>query len=1085
MFDALTSKMMREAPQLDGLNAERLPEDLTKAFAEIVAFRVRFGDHGIPNQLEFDIELRRFGRMAATFEGMVALNTMPSTTKQAAFVAAHAYQLLNLANATTTTDSNELLTATSVSHSLAALVLFLIADQPSDAAEMAREIEKGIPETLSIVDQLVRTICHLGSGRISSVLDIQFSEVSLKEGAIEAAKNSLFRHIGIGLQKFARYFAYSSQPQQYLDEAIQELEDVRKLASGEYSSSQQENSLDRHAVLSFPGPFHLATLLVSAVNHLARLSLVHVQVPNGLQESSWHDFIASIARERPFLWPNHIEAINSGFLQRGTSAAISFPTGAGKTTLSSLKIASGLAGGRAVIYLAPTNALVSQVRRDLINTFPEVTVSESLISDDFYAEVDEPWHTSSPKIAVMTPERCLALLSVNANNFTGLGLIVFDECHLLHPGQGGRTRRNIDAMLTVLLLNQAAPEADWLMLSAMMANAVEIADWLKSITERNCLALTLNWKPTRQARGCLVYDMNTLKQVELNLRRTSRLTASSAKKLDIAKAIPSVFMGLQQTWQDQKTHNYALLQLTNEPIALGINKYKRLTANKNEVAAHIAAKCADIGLSVLAFAQSQVFVSSIAKKVNALRSDNVDLILEATEQELLDLATEEMGSIEAVIHPLGHAGQHHALLLPVERELVESVFRRKGSGVNVLAATATLAQGINLPADIVLIVGDQRFDSDADDFAPLDPHELLNAAGRAGRAGLVAQGIVIVIPHNLIGFDANKSTIGSEWIRLQTTIFSKADQCLDILDPLESVLDRIHEAGAVPDAETRYLLRRLPRVETDNGERLRRFLRSSLGGWQAKRAGLSDEFEQRIEVITTKVHAAAQDMGTDEWLRDLAYRTGISSEFIVLLNGALRFEGEDEPTGIDDWVRWFFGWLGHQPKAIDELLGHRITGRQKSSLEEPDFFGGKLAEAVVGWTNGEPLNKLETLLVGRQTELGECNNARKFVLRLLPDLAFAAGLVTQIRRWEIESMGGEMPTVLAVLGLCVREGVSSPEKAALLNIIASRGRRLSRVGVTKLWDQVAAFVQPASSATEPFTQTLKRVQDGYDAWTLF
>lgn len=70
--------------------------------------------------------------------------------------------------------------------------------------------------------------------------------------------------------------------------------------------------------------------------------------------------------------------------------------------------------------------------------------------------------------------------------------------------------------------------------------------------------------------------------------------------------------------------------------------------------------------------------------------------------------------------------------------MIESAFRRTG-GIGALAATATLAQGINLPAYVAILVGDERFDAESEGFAPLDPHELLNAAGRAGRAGLVAQ----------------------------------------------------------------------------------------------------------------------------------------------------------------------------------------------------------------------------------------------------------------------------------------------------------------------------------------------------------
>ena len=52
-----------------------------------------------------------------------------------------------------------------------------------------------------------------------------------------------------------------------------------------------------------------------------------------------------------------------------------------------------------------------------------------------------------PSISVLTPERCLAMLGYSPDVFTDVGLIVFDECHLLHPRDLDTSRRSIDAML--------------------------------------------------------------------------------------------------------------------------------------------------------------------------------------------------------------------------------------------------------------------------------------------------------------------------------------------------------------------------------------------------------------------------------------------------------------------------------------------------------------------------------------------------------------------------------------------------------------------------------------------------------------
>ena len=64
-------------------------------------------------------------------------------------------------------------------------------------------------------------------------------------------------------------------------------------------------------------------------------------------------------------------AIDKGYLEVGTSSAVSFPTGAGKSTLSELKIATWLLQGKKVIFLAPTLALVEQTAGALKATFPD------------------------------------------------------------------------------------------------------------------------------------------------------------------------------------------------------------------------------------------------------------------------------------------------------------------------------------------------------------------------------------------------------------------------------------------------------------------------------------------------------------------------------------------------------------------------------------------------------------------------------------------------------------------------------------------------------------------------------------------
>ncbi|KTB56205.1 hypothetical protein AO063_29125 [Pseudomonas fluorescens ICMP 11288] len=149
-----------------------------------------------------------------------------------------------------------------------------------------------------------------------------------------------------------------------------------------------------------------------------------------------------------------------------------------------------------------------------------------------------------------------------------------------------------------------------------------------------------------------------------------------------------------------------------------------------------------------------------------------------------------------------------------ERLLHESLFKRR-DGIDALFTTSTLARGMNLPSDIVLIAGDSRWDVAGDRMKQLDAHELLNAAGRAGRAGEGGQGFVLIIPSKIININDAKNNIASHWMTLQG-IFSQSDQCLKINDPLMGLLDHIH-FGMLEDNEE-YLLAWLPFGEEDAPE---------------------------------------------------------------------------------------------------------------------------------------------------------------------------------------------------------------------------------------------------------------------------
>jgi len=240
----------------------------------------------------------------------------------------------------------------------------------------------------------------------------------------------------------------------------------------------------------------------------------------------------------------------------------------------------------------------------LANSFPEAEI-EAVGSDDLELVLDLD---SLPPISVMTPERCLAMMSLDRALFSRIGLLIFDECHLLHPRNTDQSRRAVDAMLCLLNFSAIAPGADFLLLSAMMQNAEEIAAWVEELTRRKCLALTLSWKPTRQVRGCVVYDSQDIQSMRSRIREAKSMAITKCPSNTLKNSLrihPFGLFSLHQTWESRARADYTLLPMLDDEVLLAMNPEKwYLTANANQVSAAIAAAAARQGIRTLVFVQT-------------------------------------------------------------------------------------------------------------------------------------------------------------------------------------------------------------------------------------------------------------------------------------------------------------------------------------------------------------------------------------------------------------------------------------------------------------------------------------------------
>lgn len=1088
MFDPITSAIIASSPELSGLDLEQLPKRLTQAFTEIVAARIQFRSQADTQSSESLAQtLAEMRRLAAAHESYVALLPDRENRTAAAFVAASAHQVYLLG--TTISDRpSSYMDGASIAPEVCAALLFLIAEAHADAAECAKRIVIPADPQRAIEAALLTALKHLCFGRLNAARGVGLPELRPGLEPSEAAVSALYLELLKGVRNLAQRLisrADLALGEGGIEPAASFFNRVKELSVGQLDDVLGTGS----PVFSlFPGPLHLANLLLAVDRDLVGSALSRIETPDQISDDNWWSIIRRMARSRPYLWRNHREAIGSGYLKKGISSALSFPTGGGKSTLAELKIAAALLRGEKVIFLAPTHALVDQTTRALQSTFK---VLDFEIFGDVEDEVTFNDVVVLPEVVVTTPERCLVLLTTQPEAFADLGLVVFDECHLLHPRDTERSRRSIDAMLAVLNLSIVAPEADFLLLSAMMKNTDEMAAWIAELSGRPSLSLNLAWKPTRQVRGTVVYQASRINELNEILREARKnytnINVPASVSRDLV-AQPFGFFGLLQTWATQNRNDYALLPLLTEEHRLSTGTTPKaknwyLTPNGNHTAALIAAAAADSGLKTLVFVQSIVLAESAVKEFRELR-DTSPVTLTEIEVELYRIASEELGGadhcyvrLEADGTYTGGSAGHHSLLLREERFLHESLFKR-ADGIPVLFATSTLAQGMNLPSELVIIAGDSRFDPSVDKMAQLEAHELLNAAGRAGRAGENSQGIVLVVPSRVVEFDDEAGVINEHWMTLQS-IFSQSDQCLDIDDPTAPLLDKIH-AGTSDEGMPAYFVSRLPPVDTDGGDQsLRAVLERSLAAFRARKRGDKEWLESRIGAVFATRNKSPVP-AEETWLDRVSGLTGVTVESLRQIVAIFNDEGARQSTkgAIGALLRW----LDANPSKLLEII-------RPENLD--GFFGGefeKLTEAEKGrealpviavfleqWMLGKPLKEVEAHYPDGG-DLLKCKRARHFVLRLVPDLAFFAGLPARLMAAREISKGSEpapLPIVISTLAATVREGCENPECLAV-RIVSSRGTT-SRVAARARYEALQKYFQPGEP-DETFEQTMDRAQ---------
>lgn len=1029
MYNASTERLIRETPQIGDIDMTRLPQELTRIYARIISIRRDFMENGRRFPKSFEKEITLLRTLAANLETLTVLNRDHEHHRSAAFVAGTAHYLLSMVfQRQSDRQQLDAFTPQSIPPSISAMVLFLIGNSPADAAEVASHAQLSFSSSApgNVTDAIFKAVSFLATGELEKLGKLEPGDIEFEAGdETEEAVSYLWQLIFNGVKELANILLGNG--------ASSSRDYFREVISLSYFADEQ---LTPGLQSSFSGPLQLASLLNLLGDELLGRGVIWVPGPSGVDSIRWLDFLKRLARERPYLWENHFKSIETEFLNPGQSAVLTFPTGAGKTTLSELKIASALMNEKSIIYLVPTHALEDQVNKSLSKLFSGAVRDLELEIGGEYTEIAD----ETPVISVMTPERCLTRLSVNPESFAEIGLVVFDEFHLINGKDQRLERRSLDAMFCLLRLFVELPTADFLLISAMVENGAEISEWVQEVTGRPCHNFNSSWKPTRQLHGCVIFQEQEIAKLQemINAAKNAGKTkhpGAALKKALLASAYQ--IFSLKNMWDTTDIQDYFISSLLGDQVQLAAGASWNLTSNRNEVAADLAVYFAKLGIKTLVFVDHPGLTISTAKKVlekvGETVSNRAELIkrnerkLESLEMELGDLKFSHFVGTHTV-------AVHHGLMLPIERRLNEQFFKDP-QGPNVVIATATLAQGINLPAEVVIIAGDDRFDEETDRRETVPPHEILNAAGRAGRAGSAAQGVVLIVPGEVVSFD-DETRLGQRWWDLKKQVFSKSDQCLVVRDPLNHLLDTLTEDIDALSADQKNIIFRL-NVETGVDHTAATMLNKSLAAFHAKKND-DGTFEEGIKKLIDVKSRLAVDLVYPQWVENVSIKMGVEPQVVDELGDAIDKITCDILFSLDleDLIAWMFEWLHGNSSRIEGLFASsgaqtelaRALDLSKDSftMEQVATRFNEIMPVLVKYMQGASYKTIEDMIRGRSNDF--LLKARHFILKLVPHFSFAFGVLgVCIREKCLEDNVPveKVSPVILVLATLIREGFDS------------------------------------------------------------
>ncbi|WP_396912748.1 DEAD/DEAH box helicase [Mycolicibacterium sp.] len=438
---------------------------------------------------------------------------------------------------------------------------------------------------------------------------------------------------------------------------------------------------------------------------------------------------------------------------------LSVPTSAGKTLLAQIIICHHLATGIGdVCYVTPLRSLGREMRQALAS---RLRILQKGLGDDLpdFASTDlsellQFFWSGGNRVEVMTPERLAHMLRRDPDGvLSRFSMFVIDEAHLVaQPGRG--------FLLESLLGLLSTTEARLILLSGVMGNAQQIAAWLDESSDK--VLFTSSWRGPRRLHAILNSTI---------VWSTERMSITRSKTHPVRKDFDVV-----GTFRIKPAEAGVSELPTSQDEPIGVKRFEYSADGKSwrhgsGGSTPFYKMCATAAASLL-HAGSLLMIVSRRDYARGAAETLASMLPESNRTgDLVDLLVERIGEEHPLVGCVRKGvGYHHAgLPLDVLGALEQAI---RSEILVALIATTTLTDGVNLPVRTVLI-SETRFPTQ-DPAQHLDAARLLNAVGRAGRAGRESEGwIVLALQRPPKGTDFNQLRPADEDLEIHSTLMSE------------------------------------------------------------------------------------------------------------------------------------------------------------------------------------------------------------------------------------------------------------------------------------------------------------------------